>query len=308
MKKIKTIKRGRLSAEEKKQIEVLCETKSDEEIGKLLRRPVDSVKLYRIEYLTNNPGLASKKNEHVEIRESLHSHYQWESFKKEFSADELIHFEHSYIEWVSQFGGNVLASERKQIFQAITIELFMARHNRERQQVQSDIDRMEKLIELEFSAKSPEEMTAVDRERVGGITSQINSLRQTTQSKTKEYKDLSDRYSAITKELKGLRQQRIDRIDTEGKNFIGILKNLEDEELRNRTGTDMLIMNHAIDKEFERLSQYHTYMNGEVDFPLNTPEIVLAAAAKNKAEMDEMGEVDEYAEEEDEGETEEGES
>lgn len=300
-KKIKTIKRGRLSAEEKKQIEALCETKSDVEIGKILRRPAESVQSYRVEFLTNNPGLASKKNQHVELREELHAHYQWESFKKEFGPDELIHFEHSYIEWVSQFGGNVLASERKQIFQAITIELFMARHNRERQSVQSDIDRMERMVSIEFSLKAPEDMTPAEREKVTAITAQINSLRATTQSKTREYKDLSDRYSAITKELKGLRQQRIDRIDVEGKNFIGVLKNLEDEELRNRTGTDMLIMNHAIDKEFERLSQYHTYMNGEVDFPLNTPEIVLAAAAKNAEEYTE------YAEEEDEGEAEEDE-
>jgi hypothetical protein len=268
------------------------------EIGKMLRRPTESVQAYRVEFLTNNPGLASKKNQHIELREELHAHYQWESFKKEFGPDELIHFEHSYIEWVSQFGGNVLASERKQIFQAITIELFMARHNRERQQVQSDIDRMEQLVAIEFAAKSTEDMTPAERERVNAILAQINALRQTTQSKTREYKDLSDRYSAITKELKGLRQQRIDRIDTEGKNFISVLKNLEDEELRNRTGTDMLIMNHAIDKEFERLSQYHTYMNGEVDFPLNTPEIVLAAAAKN---------AEEYAEEEDGGEVEEDE-
>lgn len=287
MKKIKTIKRGRLSAEEKKQIEVLCETKSDEEIGKLLRRPVDSVKLYRIEYLTNNPGLASKKNEHVEIRESLHSHYQWESFKKEFSADELIHFEHSYIEWVSQFDGNILASERKQIFQAITIELFMARHNRERQSVQNDIDRLEKMLGAEFAQKSPDQMTQAERDKATAITGQVSALRQTTQSKTREYKDLSDRYSAITKELKGLRQQRIDRIDNKDKNFLGVMRMLEEEDLRNRTGTDMLIMNHAVDKEFERLAELHTYMNGEVDFPMNTPEVLLRADEINAADEEE---------------------
>lgn len=299
-KKIKTIKRGRLSAEEKKQIETLCETKSDVEIGKILRRPPESVQLYRVEFLTNNPGLASKKNEYMEIRQSLHDHYQWESFKKEFGPDELIHFEHSYIEWVSQFGGNILASERKQIFQAITIELFMSRHNRERQQVQGDIDRMEKLINAEFAVKSPDEMNAAEKEYVNNLSNQINSLRQTTQSKTKEYKDLSDRYSAITKELKGLRQQRIDRIDTKDKRFIDILKNLEEEELRQRTGSDMLIMNHAVEKEFERLAQYHTYMDGDVDFPMNTPEVVLAAAALAEEEgqgRDGYGDEDEDNEE-----------
>lgn len=276
MKKIKTIKRGRLSAEEKKQIETLCETKSDEEIGKMLRRPTESVQTYRVEYLTNNPGMLSQKNEYAEIRRSLHEHYQWESIKKEFSADELIHFEHSYIEWVSQFGGNILASERKQIFQSITIELFMSRHNRERQAVQCDIDRLEKMVAAEFSLKSPEDMSPAERERVTGIQAQINALRQTTQSKTKEYKDLSDRYSALSKELKGLRQQRIDRIDNKDKDFMGVMRMLEDEELRARTGADMVIMQHAVDKEFDRLSQYHIYMDGDVGYPLNTPEVILA--------------------------------
>jgi hypothetical protein len=282
----KTIKRGRLSAEEKRQIEELCETKSDEEIGKMLRRPVESVQLYRLEYLTDNPGLASKKNENIQIRESLRNHHKWGSIKEQFNSDELILFENSYVELVGQFDGNVMATERNQIFQAITLDIFMTRHNKERKQTQDNIDRLERMIEAEYATHSPSEMTPAEKERVLAMEGQLNALRQTTQSKTKEYKDLSDKYSSLLKELKATREQRIQKIENSQKNFTGILRMLDEEELRNRVGIDMVIMDKAIDKEKERLSELHTYMNGEVDFPLHTPEIVLAANEANEAEED----------------------
>lgn len=273
MRKIKSlIKRGKLSAEEKKQIEKLCETKSDGEIGLILKRPESTVQAYRVEYLTQNPGLASKKNEHVRFREELHSHFQWESFKKQFTSDELIFFENSYVELVSQFNSDILPTERKQIFQAITLEIFMMRHNHERMMVQQSIDHLERMLNATWEQKSPEEMTVAERESVANLEAQINALRQSSQSKTREYKDLSDKYSALLKESKGTREQRIQRATDGKQKMTDLLLMLEEEELRNRIGVDMVIMNKAVKKEEERLSELHTFMDGEVEPPILTPE------------------------------------
>lgn len=273
MRKVKSlIKRGKLSAEEKKQIEHLCETKSDGEIGQILKRPENTVQNHRLEYLTKNPQMASRKIENIKIREDLHSNFQWEWIKKQFTSDELIFFEHSYVSLVSQFDSNILPTEQKQLFQAITLEIFMARHNQERVEVQDDITRLKRMVNAIYSDKSPEDMTSAEREWVTGLEGQINALRQSSQSKTKEFKDLSDKFSAILKESKGTREQRIQRAIDSKQKFTDLLRFLEEEEARNRTGIDMVIMEAGVEKEYQRLSELHVYADGEVDPPLLTPE------------------------------------
>lgn len=273
MRKIKSqIKRGKLSAEEKRKIEHLSETKSDAEIGLILKRPESSVQAYRIEYLTQNPNISTKKTEHIKIRQDLHNNFQWESIKKQFTSDELIFFENSYVSLVSQFDENIYATEQKQLFQAITLEIFMMRHNQERMEVQGDIERLKRMVDAVYNEKAPEEMTSAEREWVTNLEGQINALRQSTQSKTKEYKDLSDKYSSILKESKGTREQRIQRVIDSKQKFTDLLRTLEEEDIRQRTGIDMVIMNKAVEIEKDRLSQLHTYMDGTVDPPLFTPE------------------------------------
>lgn len=282
-------KRGRLSSDEKKQIEFLCETKTDDEIAALLRRPVESVQLYRIEFLTNNPGLASKKTQNIQIRDELRNHHKWESIKQQFTSDEIIMFENSYVELMGQFASNILPTERNQIFQAITLEIFMYRHNRERVQTQEDIDQLKKLIEIQFGKKAPDQMTTSERQQMIEWQGQLNALRQTTQSKTKEFKDLSDKYSALLKELKGTREQRIQKVENSKERFTDVLRMLEEEDLRNRVGIDMEIMNKAVEKEGERLAEYHTYMDNEVDIPFLTPETMLKRAQEAKEAREAKG-------------------
>jgi uncharacterized protein YeaO (DUF488 family) len=266
------IKRGRLSEDEKKIIRKYCKSKSDAEIGLMIKRPPEAVQKYRLEYQNENPVVAQQTDTHNRLREELHGHFQWESFKRQFTKDELIFFENSYVELVGQFNSDILPTERKQIFQAITLEIFMMRHNQERMQVQEEIDRCQRLLNSEFDAKSPEDMSPAEKERVVNLENHLNSLRQSTQSKTKEYKDLSDKYSALLKESKATREQRISRATDSKQKFTDILLMLEEEELRSKTGIDMVLMNEAVRKEKERLSQLHTYADGGVEQPLLTPE------------------------------------
>lgn len=274
MRRIKSeIKRGQLSKADKREIERLCETKSDAEIAKLLKRPEKTVQQYKLSYLTNNPGLASKKADAVVVREELHQHHQWQYIQQQYTQEELILFEGSYVELVSQFKGDILPTERKQIFQAINIEILLFRHNKERIEIQKEIDRMKRILDDIYSEHG-EQIPDNLRDTVLRLESDINSMRAMTQNKTREFKDLSDRQSDLTKELKGTREQRIKRIEDSKQSFTGLLRQLEEEEFRNRAGVDMAIMDEAVKVETERLSQYHEYMDGEVDQPFLTPDTI----------------------------------
>lgn len=272
MKKIKsTIKRGPISQEEKKKIELWIETKTDKEIGLLLRRQPEVIQMHRVAIMANAPHVVENRKKGVGIKENLRAHPQWKHFKEQFTREEMILFESSYVELVGQFDANILPTEQKQIFQAITLEIFINRHNKERHDNQKDIERLKKMQEDIYNIPQ-EQRSNADKELLTGIINQIQAMQATSQSKTKEYKDLSDKYSNILKELKGTREQRIQKIENSGQKFTGLLRQLDEEDFRKRTGVTMNLMDAAADQERRRLSEYHTYMDGEVDKPLLRPE------------------------------------
>jgi hypothetical protein len=49
---------------------------------------------------------------------------------------------------------------------------------------------------------------------------------------------------------------------------------LEDEELREKEGREMEILNLAVEKSKEILNSYHQYADGQVDKPFLTPDSV----------------------------------
>src|SRR6185503_426574 len=91
-----TIKRGRLSKDEKLIIEQLCLQKTDEEIGHKLKRPPERVREYRLQYLTQNPHLTTQKSDNAELISVLHKSAEWEFIRAQYSKDELALFENSY--------------------------------------------------------------------------------------------------------------------------------------------------------------------------------------------------------------------
>ena len=80
---------------------------------------------------------------------------------------------------------------------------------------------------------------------------------------------------ALRKDLKATREQRIKRIEDGKSSWIGLIRMLEDEEIREKEGREMEIMAMAVDKNRKLISEYHNYADDTVDSPLLTPETVL---------------------------------
>ena len=77
----------------------------------------------------------------------------------------------------------------------------------------------------------------------------------------------------MLKDLKATREQRIKRLEDSKQTFIGWVRNLmSNPQTRSELGTEMEKMRLAVNKEQERLSEYHKYEDSLVDQPFLTPD------------------------------------
>ena len=79
----------------------------------------------------------------------------------------------------------------------------------------------------------------------------------------------------MLKDLKATREQRIKRLEDSRETFIGWVQNLmTNPEIRQELGIEMEKMRMAMNKEAERLSEYHTYEDKTIDQPFLTPDSI----------------------------------
>jgi chromosome segregation ATPase len=114
-----------------------------------------------------------------------------------------------------------------------------------------------------------------DRDYILNLERQIASLRASQESLNRDYRDLQTKKSAMLKEMKGTREQRIKRLEDSRQTFTGWVAHLmQNPELTKRYGLEMEKMRLALEAEKKRLSAYHKYDDGQVDQPILTPDTV----------------------------------
>ena len=102
----------------------------------------------------------------------------------------------------------------------------------------------------------------------------LNISEHNASTDTHELLKVLNEQQKISKDLKATREQRIKRIEDGKSSWIGLIRMLEDEEVREREGREMEILKRATDKAKESLHEYHTYNDNKVDVPLLTPESI----------------------------------
>lgn len=262
------VKRGPLSDREKRFIEKNYFSKTDKEMAEILGRTVNLVMDYHLQYIQSTETASSITADMTEIKKELHAEPEWMQFQKQYTGEELSLFEHLYVQLVSQFKRDVMATEKMQIYQAINIQILLHRHNVERMKVTKDMERIERLLEREYKADVDDQEKALIMELEG----QLAGLRNSSITRTREYKDLSDKFSNIVKDLKGTREQRIQKIEESKETFVGLIRKLEQEEMQRVLFVEHTLVRDAVKKEKKRLENYHEYMDGSIDKPLLTPD------------------------------------
>lgn len=258
-------KRGPWSKEEKQFIADQAGKMDAVQIAAVLKRNPDAVSKYIIEHHANSFTEKAKSAEY-DIQKSL----VWNDLKKQFSAEELQMFLYHWGRIISQFRDDVYPTEEMQVVDTIKLEILMNRAVTQQHTVMKDIEALEAALMVERGN------IELDHATIGNLERQIGVLRAAQESLNKDYQDMLKEKNKILKEMKATRDARIKHLESNKHNFVTFIRQIvEDRAMRTRLGRDMEKMRLATNVEFQRLSEWHEYDNGEVDQPFLTPDNVL---------------------------------
>lgn len=265
-------KRGQLSLDEEKFIRDHINSMSLEDISSQLNRNIDPIKRYVTENQLYEPE--EDKAEYHLLKQKLHGKTFWKEISRQFDSEsgELEYFEDVWINLIKQFREDVLPAEELQIKQFITIDILINRSMKERKRHISETEKLQKLVDVEYT--KPEDQR--DIPRLANLETQLSFARNSIASYTNEYTKLLGEYQKVSKDLKATREQRIKRIEDGKSSWVGLIRMLEEEDVREREGREMAILAMATDKAREQLYNYHQYQDNKVDIPvLNNDSIIL---------------------------------
>jgi len=264
-------KRGQLSLEEEQFIKDHVSSSSPEIIAASLNRNVSPITRYIVEakLLVDE---SEKKQDEI-LKQKLYSKTFWNEIKRQFDEDsgELDYFENTWVNLIKQFREDVLPAEELQLKQFITIDILINRSMKERKRHISETEKLQKEVDKEYD--KPEDSR--DTPRLINLETQLSFARNSISSYTNEYTKLLGEQQKISKDLKATREQRIKRIEDGKSSWVGLIRMLEDEILREREGREIEIIALATQKTKDDLSTLHQYQDGKLDLPFLTPESAL---------------------------------
>ena len=263
-------KRGQLSLDEEKFIRDNVKSLTIDTIADQLNRNTAPIKRYIIENRLLEDDTIVNDEEY--LKNKLHSKTFWSEIVKQFDNDsgELEYFENIWINLLRQFREDVLPAEELQIKQFITIDILINRSMKERKRHIAETEKLQRLVDAEY--EKPEDQR--DIPKLANLETQLSFARNSIANYTNEYTKLLGEQQKISKDLKATREQRIKRIKDGKSSWLGLIRMLEDEEIREREGREMEIISMATQKAIKDLQQYHSYADKTLDKPFLTPESV----------------------------------
>lgn len=261
-------KRGQLSNDEMQFIRDNVGSMTIENIALSLNRSTKPIEKYIVQNSLSFDREENKTDESLRLK--LHAKSFWNEVQKQFDEEtgELKYFEDTWIGLIKQFREDVLPAEELQIKQFITIDILINRSMKERKRHIAETERLQKQVDLEYKLPEPER----DGPRLANLETQLNFARNSIASYTNEYTKLLSEQQKISKDLKATREQRIKRIEDGKSSWVGLIRMLEDELIREKEGKEMEIIALATSKAKEKLYENHAYEDGKVDQPILTPE------------------------------------
>ena len=263
-------KRGQLSLDEERYIRDNVQKLPLQSIANNLNRNIDPIK----RFINEEQLLAGDSKEEIEyLKIKLHSKNFWSEIKRQFDEEtgELEYFENTWVSLIKQFREDVLPAEELQIKQFITIDILINRSMKERKRHIAETEKLQRKVDKEY--EQPEDQR--DIPKLANLETQLSFARNSIANYTNEYTKLLNEQQKISKDLKATREQRIKRIEDGKSSWVGLIRMLEDEEVREREGREMEILSMATEKFKNKLQEYHAYNNKKLDRPLLTPESII---------------------------------
>ena len=142
---------------------------------------------------------------------------------------------------------------------------------KERKRHIADTEKLQNEVDKEY-AKSEDNR---DIPKLANLETQLSFARNSIANYTNEYTKLLNEQQKISKDLKATREQRIKRIEDGKSSWVGLIRMLEDEQIREKEGKEMEILAIAANQIKDKLSDYHSYADNTLDSPFLTPDTIL---------------------------------
>jgi uncharacterized protein Smg (DUF494 family) len=139
---------------------------------------------------------------------------------------------------------------------------------KERKRHISETEKLQRLVDKEYEKSETER----DIPKLANLETQLSFARNSIASYTNEYTKLLNEQQKISKDLKATREQRIKRIEDGKSSWVGLIRMLEDEQIREKEGKEMVILAMATDQAKQKLYEYHNFTDNNVDCPILSPE------------------------------------
>lgn len=257
------MKKGRFSKEDIQYIEDHVKTDSHVDIALHLDRDPESVE----KHIKKNYKKGASAEEIAAF--DLEDRAYWPEIKNQFTDDELKLFRYHWSRIISQFRDDVIPTEELQVVDLIKLELLMNRCLKFNKDNIQQISALEALI-AEERARDPDQQNA---DQIFNMERQVSSLKASQESLNKDYRELQTKKNSMLKEMKATREQRVKRLEDSKQSLTGWIAFLmTNPDVTKKYGIEMEKMKLAMEKEKERLSDYHKYQDGTVDQPFLNSE------------------------------------
>ena len=268
------MKKGRFSKDEIKFIKENIDIGSDRIATELNRDPdsvLDVIKRNVAKGEFDRPIWMQEDDGVEQAKYDLTFRPYWTELKQQFTDDELELFQYLWARIISQFKDDVIPTEELQVVDLIKLELLMNRALKHNKENIEQISALEALI----LAERQHDPDQIDKDALFNMERQVASLKASQESLNRDYRDLQTKKNSMLKEMKATREQRVKRLEDSKQNFTSWMGYLvANPEITNAYGIEMEKMRLAMNKERDRLAEYHKYTNEMVDQPFLTPDTV----------------------------------
>lgn len=265
-------KRGALGNEEMDFIRGNSHKLTVEELAVSLNRTVDPIKRYIRENNLISFSMDGDEQQRTLLRTRLYESKIWPEVQRQLFDDELEFFEDQWISSIQQFEqtASVLHTENMQVIDLVMKRILQNRAMAQYKASVQEAQAIERDLEMELQLPQQER----DKDQIRFLRDQLARRRSDQKDFDRTIQEYQKAIDKLSQLLKATRDQRIQRVEDSKTSWTAFQKLMQEEEHRRREGENINIFDAAMYKEYQRLSQWHQYLDGELDKPILTLEVI----------------------------------
>lgn len=248
---------GKLTLKEQAYIKQNVGSMTIEQIAEKLSRRPGVIKDFVEE--NNREGLFAS-----ETLDDFRNGYEYQMLKEELTEKEIKIFEKKYAQWVGQFQGDVLFSEKNQVFNTIKQEILMSKTMQQRKNMEEAIAAIDEEIN-DIKTSGAEDKNTIDRLR--SLRQQKSDLWGTHASIMRIHQEQNELYNKMLNELKAARKNRPTKDDSSKNTIMNLLKTMQIDSNRVRMGEEAELERLAANAEGEKYGELTEFLDGKLETP-----------------------------------------